>query len=81
MTEIYGGATITIFADGVADDNAGMFHPRANAHELRPISNDGGSFQRLVDRSLLSTRAWIFQERFMSRRILHITSEQMFWEC
>ena len=78
MTDIYGGATMTIFADGAADDNAGMIGPRDDSG---PISNDGGSFERLVNRSLLSTRAWIFQERFMSRRILHITSEQMVWEC
>ena len=81
MTDIYGGATMTIFADGAADDNAGMIRPRANSHESRLITNDDGSFERLVNRSLLSTRAWIFQERFMSRRILHITSEQMMWEC
>ena len=81
MTDIYGGATLTIFADGAADDNAGMIRPRADSHEFGPISNDGGSFERLVNRSLLSTGAWIFQERFMSRKILHITSEQMVWEC
>ena len=81
MTDIYGGATITIFADGAADDNAGILTPRQNAHGFGAISNEGSSFERLVDQSLLSTRAWIFQERFMSRRILHITSEQMVWEC
>ena len=81
MTDIYGGATMTIFADGAADDNAGMTLSRADSHESGPISHDGCSFERLVNRSLLSTRAWIFQERFMSRRILHITSEQMVWEC
>ena len=81
MTDIYGGATITIFADGAADDNAGMILPAGNLQEVGPISNEGSSFERLVDQSLLSTRAWIFQERFMSRRILHVTSEQMVWEC
>ena len=81
MTDIYGGATRTIFADGTADDNAGMIRPGADSHASEPISNEGDSFDRLVNRSLLSTRAWIFQEGFMSRRILHITSEQMIWEC
>ena len=81
MTDIYGGATMTIFADGAADDNAGMTFTRADSRASGPISSDGGSFERLVNRSLLSTRAWIFQERSMSRRILHITSEQMVWEC
>ena len=30
MTDIYGGATMTIFADGAADANAGMIRPRAD---------------------------------------------------
>lgn len=80
MTEVCGGATTTIFADGAADDNAGMILPPEDTQEFGPVSNEGRSFERLVDQVLLSTRAWIFQERFMSRRILHITFEQMMWE-
>jgi Heterokaryon incompatibility protein (HET) len=29
----------------------------------------------------LSGRAWAYQERFLSRRILHFTQSQLFWEC
>ncbi|KAK0660470.1 putative heterokaryon incompatibility protein [Cercophora samala] len=29
----------------------------------------------------ISTRGWCFQERFLSPRTLHYTSEQLFWEC
>ena len=61
MTAIYGSATMTIFADGAAGDNAGMIDPRADSHESGRISNDGRYFERLVNRSLLSTRVWIFQ--------------------
>ncbi|KAF2656826.1 HET-domain-containing protein [Lophiostoma macrostomum CBS 122681] len=32
-------------------------------------------------RSAAFGRAWIFQERFLSRRVLHFGKEQMFWEC
>ncbi|KAK4230187.1 heterokaryon incompatibility protein-domain-containing protein [Podospora fimiseda] len=31
--------------------------------------------------SPLSLRAWTYQERLLSTRILHYTSEQLFWEC
>jgi Heterokaryon incompatibility protein (HET) len=34
-----------------------------------------------VGESVLSDRAWILQERVMSRRILHFGKNQMFWEC
>lgn len=29
----------------------------------------------------LLTRAWVFQERLLSNRFIHFTSEEIFWEC
>ncbi|KAK8232575.1 hypothetical protein HDK77DRAFT_451204 [Phyllosticta capitalensis] len=29
----------------------------------------------------LSRRAWVFQERFMSPRVLHFGTDRIFWEC
>lgn len=29
----------------------------------------------------LMTRAWVYQERLLSRRILHFASDEMVWEC
>jgi hypothetical protein len=37
-------------------------------------------FSRLNTKGL-NTRAWVFQERMLSRRILHFGSEQLHWEC
>jgi hypothetical protein len=34
-----------------------------------------------IDKSVLNTRAWAFQERLLSRRILHYTDKQIYWEC
>jgi len=34
-----------------------------------------------VDSSPLSRRAWAFQERLLSPRILHFAKSQLFWEC
>ncbi|KAK3317382.1 heterokaryon incompatibility protein-domain-containing protein [Cercophora scortea] len=34
-----------------------------------------------VDKGLLNTRAWVFQERLLSPRILHFGASQVFWEC
>ncbi|KAK4167805.1 heterokaryon incompatibility protein-domain-containing protein [Cladorrhinum sp. PSN259] len=40
------------------------------------------SFQAdLETRSHLSDRGWIFQERVLSRRILHFAQSQLYWEC
>jgi Heterokaryon incompatibility protein (HET) len=29
----------------------------------------------------LLTRAWVYQEQFLSRRMLHFTRHELFWEC
>ncbi|KAK3689147.1 heterokaryon incompatibility protein-domain-containing protein [Podospora appendiculata] len=34
-----------------------------------------------VDKGILNTRAWVFQERLLSPRILHFGASQVFWEC
>ncbi|KAE9367236.1 HET-domain-containing protein [Stipitochalara longipes BDJ] len=34
-----------------------------------------------LDSTHLAGRAWAFQERFLSRRNLHFTRNQLFWEC
>lgn len=34
-----------------------------------------------ISETALSTRAWAFQERLVSPRILHYTKNQLFWEC
>ena len=31
--------------------------------------------------SPIATRAWVTQERFLSPRVLHFTTDQLFWEC
>jgi hypothetical protein len=38
-------------------------------------------FPTNVEPSYLSDRGWIFQERVLSRRILHFGKNQIFWEC
>ncbi|PMD29441.1 HET-domain-containing protein [Hyaloscypha variabilis F] len=35
----------------------------------------------LLDSTHLAGRAWAFQERLLSRRNLHFTQHQLFWEC
>lgn len=35
----------------------------------------------IIDDSPLSSRGWTFQERALSRRLLHFTNLQLIWEC
>jgi len=34
-----------------------------------------------LDYTHLARRAWVYQERLLSRRNLHFTQDQLFWEC
>ncbi|OAL45929.1 HET-domain-containing protein, partial [Pyrenochaeta sp. DS3sAY3a] len=34
-----------------------------------------------LQRSVLATRAWAYQERILSPRIIHFTNDTMIWEC
>jgi hypothetical protein len=48
---------------------------------LEPPNAVAGAFYRNVEQSPINKRAWILQERALSRRILHFGKEQIFWEC
>ncbi|OTA01492.1 hypothetical protein A9Z42_0018400 [Trichoderma parareesei] len=38
-------------------------------------------FHEHVEKSVLSTRGWVLQERALSRRTIYFTSTQVYWEC
>lgn len=52
--------------------------PSQSAHWLTPDST--GLFEAIT-KAPLAKRAWVFQERQLSRRILHFTSREVIWEC
>jgi hypothetical protein len=41
----------------------------------------GADFKNDIERSLWSQRAWVIQERILSRRIIHFAKNQLYWEC
>lgn len=42
---------------------------------------ESGLWEDLVSKSPLSTRGWVVQERLLSRRNLHFTPQEVFFEC
>jgi hypothetical protein len=42
---------------------------------------DIDDFDEHVEKAQLNTRAWVIQERVLSRRTIHFSNKQMFWEC
>ena len=96
MAEIYTQSTITIAASSSPDGDGGCFYPRPNGPTAQLLwtisdgfppekvsfrSHQQGSFYSLVDDAPLNQRAWVMQERSLSRRIVHFTTDRLYWEC
>lgn len=96
MADVYRNAWCTISATGSRDDNGGCYFHR-NPLEIIPLklaSNpfiDGcfsldketyynPDYNRMIY-DYLGDRAWTFQERNLSRRILHFAKDEVYWRC
>ena len=96
MGKIYRKAWINLSAAGASDAaEDGLFFAR-NPEAARPIqvrlkSTNGDVERHYLLRhtfweeqfrnSAIFERGWIFQERLLSRRVLHFGREQILWEC
>ena len=92
MRSVYSHSIMNISATGAIDPSIGCFLDR-NADHLRPFSVfvsyskkeyfcfDADFWRANISDAPLSKRAWAFQERLLSPRILHFGSTQMSWEC
>lgn len=92
MGSVYGGSNVTIAADGAIDGTEGCFlkpHGYIDKVRVKPSKSetwdlcfDGNSmFDKYVNKSHLSSRAWALQERLLSTRTLHFTQTGLYWEC
>jgi hypothetical protein len=45
------------------------------------ISSGPDNFELDVNKAELNTRAWVMQERVLSRRTIHFSANQMYWDC
>lgn len=45
------------------------------------LTADSTGIFEAVTKAQLARRAWVFQERQLSRRVLHFTSREVVWEC
>ncbi|KAI0549730.1 heterokaryon incompatibility protein-domain-containing protein [Xylaria curta] len=95
MRQVYAHAAFTVAASASADEDGGLFRRRDPSSvfpsivkllSCTSIPNTFRIFERdYWDRNVLAgplhKRGWVFQERYLSPRVLYFTKTQIFWEC
>ena len=90
MEAIYRGAVLTIVA--AAGDHANVGLPGFSADTFRfqrnltviqglSLAIMSPSFEQSVDLSHWNTRAWTYQERLLSHRLVIFTKDQLYFQC
>ena len=97
MGDIYMNAYITIAATCSADGDGGLNRCRESSQWLRLpcdgtdtgahekgfmwLSDSARTSQAELDDAPLNSRAWVYQEKILSSRIVHFAASQVYWEC
>lgn len=91
MDAIYGNAVLTINAAAGQDANAGLPGVRPFSRKVEQLVLEYQPGRRLIaaqpiltdiaDSSYWNTRAWTYQERFLSKRSFTFTDSHVFFQC
>jgi len=94
MADVYENGFFTIAATAAEDSNGGLFSDQGNPCLPMKLSKSnlyvaqepaltprGGIPMLGFGQSPLLQRAWVFQERRLSSRVVHFAETQIIWEC
>jgi hypothetical protein len=94
MSEVYRNAFCNIAATGAIDSTEGLFFERdlndflpckvisSSDTEAEPLyALDPDMWRHHVTQAPLIQRAWVVQERLLSKRVVHFGRHQIMWEC
>ena len=90
MDIYFSSAYCTIAATSAKDSTESFLKSRSERMWAKISGTSEGSlyvtdvfddFHRDVEEAELNKRGWVLQERALSRRIIHFTSTQAYWEC
>ncbi|KAH9209824.1 heterokaryon incompatibility protein-domain-containing protein, partial [Leptodontidium sp. 2 PMI_412] len=94
MGKVYANAFLNISATLAVDGSETLFHnqgyePFGPSEIVLRVEGklkkfyllDGDIWTDEISNAPLSSRGWVFQERFLARRVLHFGNRQLGWEC
>ncbi|KAK0719316.1 heterokaryon incompatibility protein-domain-containing protein [Lasiosphaeris hirsuta] len=89
MASVFKGATLTLAATGAKDGASGLFldsikppiQVTYRKGDAPALIRCPAADTKLIHRSPLSLRAWTLQELVLSRRAVHFTQDQLYWQC
>lgn len=90
MESVFSEAYCTIAATAAISSNAGFLERDISPEYIYVqdtsgmqfyISTDIDDFDNDVGKAPLNTRAWVMQEAVLSRRTIHFSANQTYWEC
>ena len=94
MGDFYANSSLTISATGSSDSDGGLYHSRSPLSvwpcritakwdcfpvDKLVLNRPGWAEERALEP--LSTRGWAFQEWLLSKRTIHLSKDQVRWEC
>lgn len=90
MEQVFSSAYFTIAASCADHRFDGFLKPRAPRQYVTLATDEGAQFHVCdvidqfdvdVEQGELNKRGWVLQERALSRRTIHLTKTQTYWEC
>ncbi|KAJ3454382.1 hypothetical protein MRS44_018276 [Fusarium solani] len=86
MEDIFASAYCTIAASSAGGWGDGFLKPDLDSQYIGmqgipSTPTCASDFERDVDEGPLVKRAWVLQERVLSRRIIHFAATHTYWEC
>ncbi|KAH8890108.1 HET-domain-containing protein [Thozetella sp. PMI_491] len=90
MEDVFSSAYCTLAASSTQSASAGFLQERKARACIKLDSPGRGAlyvckaidnFHLDVEEGVLNRRGWVLQERALSRRSIHFTSTQVYWEC
>lgn len=91
MEQVFSGAYFTIAASSACSSADGFLRPGRQPRDSVTLGASSGvithicqnidDFRQHVEGSVLNKRGWVLQERALSRRSIHFTSTQVYFEC